>query len=118
MRSDRRSIYPILMVSFGVLLIAASLVWFLKAAQKPVVAAQNPTSGSASSNIPYPEVKRVSPADAKAASELNTAVFIDVRGDPYFSDGHIPGAISMTQDEMQSRMGELNKDQWLILYCT
>jgi 3-mercaptopyruvate sulfurtransferase SseA len=106
------------MVILGVVLIAASVLWFMNAAGKPVVAAQNPTSGSVSSNIPYPEVKRVSVADAKAASELKTALFIDVRGAPYFSEGHIPEAIAMTQDEMQSRMGELNKDQWLILYCT
>lgn len=118
MRSDRRSIFPILMVSLGVILMAASVLWLVKAAQRPVVAAPNTNSGSVTSSIPYPDVKRVSLADAMAANELKTAVFIDVRGDPYYSDGHIPGAISMTQDEMQSRMGELNKEQWLIPYCT
>jgi rhodanese-related sulfurtransferase len=41
-----------------------------------------------------------------------------VRGDPYYSEGHIPGAISMTQEEMATRMGELDKNAWIITYCT
>ncbi len=68
--------------------------------------------------IPYPEIKRISLADAKAAFDLKSAIFIDVRGEPYYSEAHVPGAISMTYDELSSRMGELDKKAWIITYCT
>ena len=113
----------------GVLMIGA-LLWFVVATRKstvpalvsPVAQSKPPTvalpTPVATPAIPYPEIKRIGLKDAKAAFELKSAVFIDVRGDPYYSEGHIPGAISMTQDEMVSRMGELDKNAWIITYCT
>ena len=53
-----------------------------------------------------------------AAYDLEQAVFIDTRGDPYFSQGHIPGAISMTEDEVLSRLSDLDPNAWIITYCT
>ena len=132
MRTDRRSIFPILMVLFGALLMIGALLWLILATRQsatraailpsqgvsqvtPVASLDTPVATPA---IPYPEIKRISLGDAKAAFELKSAVFIDVRGEPYYSDAHIPGAISMTYDEMSSRMGELDKNAWIITYCT
>jgi Rhodanese-like domain len=131
-RTDRRSIFPILMVLFGALLMIGALLWLILATRQSVTrAAILPSQGVsqvtpvaslvtpvATPAIPYPEIKRISLGDAKAAFELKSAVFIDVRGEPYYSDAHIPGAISMTYDEMSSRMGELDKKAWIITYCT
>jgi Rhodanese-like domain len=131
-RTDRRSVFPILMVLFGALLMIGALLWLILATRQSVTrAAILPSQGVsqvtpvaslvtpvATPAIPYPEIKRISLGDAKAAFELKSAVFIDVRGEPYYSDAHIPGAISMTYDEMSSRMGELDKKAWIITYCT
>jgi phage shock protein E len=69
-------------------------------------------------DIPFPEVSRINVKDAKAAFDIGNAVFIDVRGEPVFSDGHIPGAISITYDEIMDRLGELDSAAWIIPYCT
>jgi len=118
------------MVAMGGVLMIGALLWFVVATRKstvpalvsPVAQSNLPTvalpTPAATAAIPYPEIKRIGLKDAKAAFELKSAVFIDVRGDPYYSEGHIPGAISMTQDEMVSRMGELDKNAWIITYCT
>jgi len=132
-RSARPSqLAPIYLIFVGVLLIVGSLVWLIVAAQEvpaaqlavtaqPVVATQPPAPPNppaATPRIPYPGVKRVSAADAKAALDLGTAVFIDTRGDPYFKNGHLPGAISMTSSEVPDRLGELKSADWIITYCT
>jgi hypothetical protein len=137
-RTNRNSIFPIVMVVFGALLMIGALLWLFIATRQsatraailptqvvspvapvapvtPVVSAVTPVATPA---IPYPEIKRISLGDARAAFELKSAVFIDVRGEPYYSESHIPGAISMTYDELSSRMGELDKKAWVITYCT
>jgi hypothetical protein len=120
------------MVVLGGVLMIGALLWFVFATRQsiptvsqlatPVVVSNSSSITSitpvASPALPYPEIKRISLGDAKAALELKSAVFIDVRGDPYYSEGHIPGAISMTQEEMATRMGELDKNAWIITYCT
>jgi hypothetical protein len=133
------------MVVLGVILMIGALLWFVIVTRKsasraaalatPVVSAVTPVASFvtpfassvtpvassvapvASPAIPYPEIKRVSQADARAAFELKSAVFVDVRGEPYYSEAHIPGALSMTYDELSSRMGELDKKGWIITYC-
>jgi hypothetical protein len=130
-RTDR-SIFPIVMVVFGFIFMIGALVWFVTATRQsasraavlatPVVSSITPVASSitpvASPAIPYPEIKRISLGDARAAYELKSAIFIDVRGEPYYSAAHIPGAISMTYDEMATRMSELDKKAWIITYCT
>lgn len=42
---------------------------------------------------------------------------IDVRPASAYKKGHIPTARSFPSSEIMSRLGELSKDQYLILYC-
>ena len=72
----------------------------------------------ANQRIPYPDIPRVSVGDAKAALDLGTAVFLDPRGEPYYSQGHIPGALAITEEELEARLDELDPDTWIITYCT
>ena len=76
-----------------------------------------PTDQTAAA-VPYPNVARVSLKDAKAAFDLKNAVFIDVRGEPSYSQEHIPGALSITYDELPAHIQELKKTDWIIPYCT
>jgi 3-mercaptopyruvate sulfurtransferase SseA len=110
----RKALFPIIMISAGALLLIGSALWFVGFKDKT-------GSASASSQdirIPHPEVPRISVDDAKAAFDLGTAVFIDTRGEPYYSEGHIPGALSISVDELPDRLDELDPANWVITYCT
>lgn len=120
---NRQPLLPILMVAGGVLLILTSVAWIMMANTPPQAPSASLPAGQVSqtlppTRVPYPGIQRVSVGDAKAALELKQAILIDVRGEPYFSAGHIPGAYSFTEDEMLSRMSELDPSAWIITYCT
>jgi Rhodanese-like domain len=109
------SLLPIILVAAGLVLILGAAVFYLV----------NPLNGSKSvptdqpvAAVPYPNVPRVSLKDAKAAYDLKNSVFMDVRGEPYYSEEHVPGALSITYDELPNRSQELKKTDWIIPYCT
>jgi rhodanese-related sulfurtransferase len=56
--------------------------------------------------------------DAKAAFDLEQAVFVDVRERAFYNESHIPGALSIPLNEIEARLGELNSSDWIITYCT
>jgi hypothetical protein len=128
---NRSLIFPVLMVVAGLALIIGSIWWTLNN-QSRTAAWGEPGSGvtisqaapanalqpASTRRIPYPNITRVSIADARAAYELKQAVFIDTRGEPMFSDGHIPGALDITETALPDRIGELDKNAWIITYCT
>lgn len=66
----------------------------------------------------YQQVERLSLAQSKEAYDANAAVFVDVRDPAYYQAGHIPGAISIPLNEIETRYPELDANQWIILYCT
>ena len=107
------SLTPILLIAAGAILIIGSAAWFVFSSRG--LAQPKPTVAE---DIPYPEVPRISVKDAKAALDIGNAVFVDARGEPFFSEGHIPGAISMTSDEVMDRLSELDPSAWIITYCT
>jgi hypothetical protein len=115
---NRQSMFPLLMMAAGALLILGAVAWFISIAP-PNGTSESVSAASASSQvIPYPKVKRISLADAKAAYDLGNAIFVDVRGEPYYSQGHIPGALSIDEDELEARLNELDPKAWIITYCT
>ena len=66
------------------------------------------------------EVPRVSVEEAKAALDSGAAVIVDVRGHDAFEASHVAGAISIPLSEIETNPTGLNldKDQWIITYCT
>lgn len=48
----------------------------------------------------------------------NPMLFLDVRTAEAFQSGHIPGAINIPLAELESRISELDPNQWIITYCT
>ena len=82
-----------------------------------------PTSAAtASSQIPSNEadVPRVSVQDAAAAIKNGDAVVVDVRSAQAYQASHIPGAISIPLFDIETDPTGLNldKDKWIITYCT
>ncbi len=68
--------------------------------------------------VPDPDVTRITPGNARAAHVLQQAVFVDVRDKDAYQRGHIPGALSIPLSELENQLGELDKEQWIIAYCT
>lgn len=98
----------------GGLMLAIAVVVLVIQARKP-----DPSiNANQNLNIPYPQVERVSLQDAKVAYDAGTAVFVDVRGDDFYNSGHIPGALSIAEAELENRFSELDPNDWIITYCT
>ena len=66
------------------------------------------------------EVPRVSVQDTLAALQSGEAVIVDVRSAESYAESHIAGAISIPLDVIQTDPAslDLDKDQWIITYCT
>jgi 3-mercaptopyruvate sulfurtransferase SseA len=110
-KRTRSSQGPLLVVGGGILLIAVA-----------VVLALQPGTASGTGPTPLPVdpdgVARVRLAEAKAAFDDGTAVFLDVRYADDYAAGHIPGAASIPLGELEGRLGEIDPDDWIITYCT
>ena len=66
------------------------------------------------------DVPRVTVEDAKAALDSGEAIIVDVRSAEAYTEGHIAGAISIPLGEFENNIANvpLEKDQWIITYCT
>ncbi len=66
------------------------------------------------------EVLRTTVEDAKAAFDNGTAILVDVRAPSSFEMSHISGAIniSLSDIELNPTSLKLDKNQWIITYCT
>jgi len=112
-RQKKNNLIPLItLVGGGLLLIVAA---FMLANQTPAVA---PTQEAAFVEEVYPEIQRVLIDEAKAALDSNSAVFVDVRSVEAYQAGHVSGAINIPIEELEARLGELDKTQWIITYCT
>ncbi len=113
--SPRRKKTPfpfLILIGAGLLLIVAA---FILAGQNRAAA---PAPEDAFEEETYPEIPRVSLAEAKAAFDQGSALFMDVRSAEAYQGSHISGAINIPAGELDARLGELDKAQWIITYCT
>ena len=111
-RQKKNNLIPLVaLVGGGLLLIVAA---FMLASQNSTTV----TPEAAFVEEIYPEIQRVSIDEAKAAHDSNSGVFVDVRSAEAYQASHISGAINIPSEELEARMGELDKTQWIITYCT
>ncbi len=104
------------LIVIGIALIALPLLNPVQAPSTPAPVISAATS-AAPGDVPWPDVIRVTVGNARAAQVLNQAVFVDVRTAEQYAQSHSPGAVSIPLSEFESRLNELNKDQWIITYC-
>ena len=66
------------------------------------------------------EVPRVSLEEARTTLESGEVIVVDVRSDAAYEVSHIAGAIHIDLSEIEANPADLdlNKDQWIITYCT
>jgi hypothetical protein len=109
----------IVIIALGAILILSSVAGPTGPAAAPPAAVPTAAPPASSvADIPYPEIKRVSPGDARAALELKQAVIVDVRDADSYASKHIAGAINIPLSELEARLKELDPNQWIITYCT
>lgn len=87
----------------------------------PVTVIVEPT-GRPAGNLPQSEadVPRVSVDEALAALNSGAAVIVDVRSVESFVVKHVAGALSIPLNRIEENPKglSLEKDQWIITYCT
>jgi 3-mercaptopyruvate sulfurtransferase SseA len=81
-----------------------------------------PVSTQPQANLPESEaaVPRVSIEEARAALNSGAALIVDVRSAGAYAASHIPGAINIQLGEFETNPTDLklDKEQWIITYCT
>ncbi|MEI8167020.1 MAG: rhodanese-like domain-containing protein [Chloroflexales bacterium] len=63
-----------------------------------------------------PAVEQIGLATAKARFDAGTAIFIDVRAGSEYTSGHIPGALTITTNELESKLKSLPDGAVIIAY--
>jgi hypothetical protein len=66
---------------------------------------------------PFPEVVRITNSDLLQRMEGGTVVVVDVRGTQYYERMHIPGSLSIPEEQILDRLDELPRDKDIVLYC-
>lgn len=61
--------------------------------------------------------RRITVEEARAAFQRGEAVFVDVRGEDAFRQGHIPGALSIPTGTAAQHADKLPKNKLIITYC-
>lgn len=123
-------------LSLSLLLLAALACNFIPATQAPTlaptrVASQTPpaitsivepTPTSQLNHVPLTEaeVARVPLDVAKAAIDTGAAIVVDVRSADSYQASHVPGARSIPLADIEANPTglKLDKNQWIITYCT
>ncbi len=109
---QRKNPLPLILLGLGGLLLVALAVIFLS--QSPEAAP--PTAPAPASDTR--SVPRVSLEEAYQAFENDEAVFLDVRSAEAFQLLHVTGAVNIPEYELSTRLAELDKNDWIIPYCT
>ena len=118
MKKRKSKKFPVLfLVTGGILLILAAVLLNSQSGTDSATFPPSPIS-SGQDEETYPEIERVSLEDAKAALDADKAVFVDVRGAEAYAMSHIPGSLSIPLAEIETRLSELDPNQWIITYCT
>ena len=81
----------------------------------PVVAPTPPTAPVApAATIPVITEQQLL---ARQASHDPSLVVLDVRTPKEYADGHVPGAVNISHDQVASRLAEIPRDKDVVLYC-
>jgi hypothetical protein len=112
---------PLLAVS--ILLLAALACSFVAPQAEPTATAIQPLpSQPQSAPILQSEddVPRIGVAEAKAALDSGRATLVDVRSAESYARQHAEGALSIPLDRFETGIENisLEKDEWIITYCT
>lgn len=102
----------------GLLGLLAACPVFAESPPTPQVAPA-PAGAAAQPATPTVKLTQVSQdALVKMQADKNSRVFVlDVRTPQEFAAGHVPGAVNIPYDQVPSHLGEIPKDDEIVLYC-
>jgi ArsR family transcriptional regulator len=63
------------------------------------------------------DFQKISIEDLQERLNKGEVVLLDVRPEVEFRAGHLPGAVSIPQDELEQRVGELPASSLIVAYC-
>ena len=113
----------ILAISFTVLvMLACNALLPLPTEESAPTQVIEPVSTQPEGNIPQSEaaVPRVTVEEAKAAFDSGAAVIVDVRSQSAYDASHIADSLFIPLGEFETNIAniDLDKEQWIITYCT
>lgn len=114
----QKAVIPIILAIIGALLLLFAIFLIFPRASEPEPIESVSQSSTSHDEETFPEISRVSLVDSKAAFDEGSAIFLDVRERDAFTASHVPNAINIPLAELEMRLGELDKAQWIISYCT
>lgn len=112
--NSNKSFFPLLLIAVGFILLVGVVIYTVFLARPE----DQDYVSDPGANAPFDDVPRVTLSQAKGAFDAGSAVFVDVRDRVYYESSHIPGALLIPLGEIASRLGELDPQDWIILYCT
>lgn len=118
MRKQKTNKFSVLLMVAGGLLLVISAALLITQNPAGEINPEPSVAAGDHDEETYPEIQRVSLEDAKVAFDAGTAVFVDVRGTDAYAMSHISGSLSIPLAEIESRLNELDPNQWIITYCT
>lgn len=77
-----------------------------------------PTTAAAQSDIPHPEIERISVEESRDLHAKNGAVFVDTRSASAYETAHVKGALNITGGDLDAKLKSLPRDKKIITYCT
>lgn len=109
-----------LLVVFTIALIAVTLISCSPASTPTSEPESNPTLSPEGLPLTEADVPRVSVEEAYTAIQNGEAVVVDVRNLQSYLSSHIAGALSIPLVQVETDLGSVNLDreQWIITYCT
>jgi len=63
------------------------------------------------------QIPEIGPEDAKKQHRRRAALFLDIRDPGSYAAGHIPGALSLSDANVQQVLSTTDKAQRIIIYC-
>ncbi len=117
--SNKNKLIPLVTIVLGVTLIMIAGFWLLRPNSPQPTAIPTEVAAPTTAAVSAPAViTRVSLDDAKSAFDAGTAVFLDVRTVASYQQSHIEGALLIPEEEIATRLSELDPSDWIITYCT
>jgi hypothetical protein len=109
-----------LLVVFTIALITVMLVSCSPASTSTSEAQSSPTLSPDRLPLTEADVPRVTVEEAYTAVQNGEAVVVDVRNLQSYLSSHVAGALSIPLVQIETDLGSVNLDreQWIITYCT